>query len=106
MIGTRQGNTKLALFEGRPAGSQRSIGFHLVAFRVGSVAFAQFVARLCRLKLQDKNGSIVNSDSVVDHGMALSIYFCDPYGHSLEITTYDYEAAKIELQRIPKPTSA
>jgi hypothetical protein len=27
----------------------------------------------------------------VDHQKAFSIYFSDPYGHPLEITTYDYD---------------
>jgi hypothetical protein len=34
---------------------------------------------------------------VVDHETAYSIYFSDPYGHHLEITTYDHEAARAEL---------
>ena len=28
--------------------------------------------------------------AVVDHQQAYSIYFVDPYGHLLEVTTYDY----------------
>jgi hypothetical protein len=33
--------------------------------------------------------------AVVDHGQALSIYFRDPYGHRLEVTTYDVGAREL-----------
>lgn len=36
-------------------------------------------------------------ESVVDHDKAYSIYFSDPYGHCLEVTTYDYDALRAEL---------
>lgn len=99
MIGTKQGNAKLALFQGGPTGSQRSIGFHLVAFRVGATSFAHFVASLANLNLTDEHGRIVDSAMVSDHGKAYSVYFCDPWGHQLELTTYDYEATKQALNR-------
>jgi hypothetical protein len=35
---------------------------------------------------------------VVDHDLAFSIYFCDPYGHRLEITTYEHEAVREGLR--------
>jgi catechol 2,3-dioxygenase-like lactoylglutathione lyase family enzyme len=97
MIGTELGDTKLALFEGQPTGSQETVGFHLVAFRVSAESFAQFVADLGRLQLKDKHGRIVDPALVSDHGMAYSVYFCDPYGHQLEITTYEYDEAKVAL---------
>ena len=28
-----------------------------------------------------------------------SIYFCDPFGHRLELTTYEYKQAKVVLGR-------
>lgn len=99
MLGTRQGSTKLALFEGEPTGSRRNVGFHLVAFRVGSDLFAQFVANLVHLNLEDERGRIVCSEMVADHEKAFSVYFCDPYGNQIELTTYDYEATKIRLER-------
>jgi hypothetical protein len=33
----------------------------------------------------------ITADSVVDHQQAYSIYFDDPWGHLLEVTTYDYD---------------
>lgn len=97
MISTELGGTKLALFEGQPTGSQETVGFHLVAFRVNARSFAQFVADLGRLQLRDKHGRIVDPGLVSDHRKAYSVYFCDPYGHQLEITTYEYDEAKIAL---------
>lgn len=99
MISSDAGNTKLALFEGRPQGPRQTAGFHLVAFRVGAAGFESFVERLPALDLVDHRGQPVTADSVVDHAAALSIYFCDPFGHRLELTTYDYEQAKGILRR-------
>ena len=40
----------------------------------------------------DEDGVAVTPGQVVDHGRAYSLYFCDPYGNRIEITTYEYEA--------------
>jgi hypothetical protein len=34
---------------------------------------------------------LVAKEAVVDHQQAYSIYFDDPYGHQLEVTTYEYD---------------
>ncbi len=99
MISSDAGSTKLALFEGKPQGSIETAGFHLVAFRVGATAFMRFVNSLADLDLVNHLGERVTSKSVVDHTAAFSIYFSDPYGHRLELTTYEYEQAKKELAR-------
>jgi hypothetical protein len=88
------GNTKLALFEGTPQGTRETAGFHLVAFRVGAAAFRSFLDRLPHLGLTNHRGQAVTPDLVADHAAAYSIYFCDPFGHRLELTTYEYEEAK------------
>jgi len=100
MIATPQGNTKLALFEGQSEGSRKGIGFHRVAFRVGAKSFVQFVARLSELGLLDDRGHRVTPELVSDHGSAYSLYFSDPYGHYLEITTYEYDVTTAELARL------
>lgn len=89
MISSDAGNTKLALFEGKPQESRETAGFHRVAFRVGADNFAAFVARLPALELVDHLGKPVTEKSVADHTGARSIYFCDPFGHRLELTTYE-----------------
>jgi hypothetical protein len=99
MISSDAGSTKLALFQGVPQGSRETAGFHLVAFRVGAVGFGSFLDRLTYLDLTNHHGQPVTADSVVDHAAAYSIYFCDPFGHRLELTTYQYEQAKAILGR-------
>jgi catechol 2,3-dioxygenase-like lactoylglutathione lyase family enzyme len=97
MISSDGGNTKLALFEGDPQRDRPTAGFHLVAFRVDAAGFKQFVDRLHDLRLTDHRGRPVTRELVADHDKAYSIYFNDPYGHRLEVTTYDYEAARSAL---------
>ncbi len=99
MISSDGGHTKLALFEGQPQGDRETAGFHLVAFRVGAAAFKRFVDRLAELKLVDDHGRPVTTESVADHAVAWSIYFSDPFGHGLELTTYEYDEAKGILGR-------
>lgn len=81
MISSDAGSTMLALFEGHPTPSPETAAFRRVAFRVDAAGFSAFLQRLPDLK-------------VVDHGQALSIYFTDPYGHRLEVTTYEVEQAR------------
>lgn len=102
MISSDGGSTKLALFEGQPQESRPTAGFHRVAFRVNAGAFADFLRRLWDLQLKDSGGSPVTLDSVVDHEKAFSLYFCDPYGHHLELTAYECEPIRAALPEIRK----
>lgn len=98
MISSDGGSTKLALFEGQPQGSRQTAGFQLVAFRVDAAGFARFLERLAELALGDHRGRVVTPGLAVDHDRAFSIYFCDPYGHRLELTTYDHEETRRALE--------
>jgi catechol 2,3-dioxygenase-like lactoylglutathione lyase family enzyme len=98
MISSDGGSTKLALFEGRPQESRATAGFHRVAFRVDADGFAACLRRLHELKITDERGQPITVDSAVDHGQAYSVYFSDPYGHHLEVTTYDYDATGAKLK--------
>lgn len=89
MISSDGGSTKLALFEGRPQEDRDTAGFHLVAFRVSGHDFKTFLDRLDSLTLTDHHDRTVCRDLLQDHGQAFSVYFNDPYGHRLELTTYD-----------------
>lgn len=88
MISSDGGGTMLALFRGTPPGDRPVAGFRRVAFRLPGPDFERFVAAGAGLGLQDENGRPLGPDNVVDHGLARSIYFCDPWGHRLEVTTY------------------
>lgn len=99
MISSDRGTTKLALFQGSPQGSRVAVGFQLVAFCVGAAAFAEFLDGLEELELTDHRGRRVTPELVVDHAMAYSLYFSDPFGHRLELTTYEYDPTKVNLAR-------
>jgi catechol 2,3-dioxygenase-like lactoylglutathione lyase family enzyme len=98
MISSDEGNTKLALFEGIGGPVQaRTAAFQRVAFRVTAAGFTEFLSRLAECGLTDAKGQPLTRRSVVDHQQAYSIYFSDPYGHNLEVTTYEYAAATASL---------
>ena len=61
-----------------------------IAFRVSGVQFLAFCAQLGRLKLGNDAGRTVTQADVVDHDLSWSIYFRDPDGNRLEVTTYDH----------------
>jgi glyoxylase I family protein len=105
MISSDDGTTKLALFTGQPQGTRETAGFHRVAFAVDARGFVAFLERLSALQLQDHQGRPVHADAVVDHQQAYSIYFADPYGHRLEVTTYDYEAVRAALAPVRSSSS-
>ena len=94
MISSDGGDTKLALFEGAPQGSRETAGFHLVAFRMDAENFVRFLDGVAGLELTNHRGQRVTAAMVSDHTAAWSIYFNDPYGHRLEVTTYEYEQVK------------
>ena len=100
MISSDRGNTKLALFEGEPVASPPQAAFRRVAFRVDAEGFADFLRALPELHLMDSHNRSLSVDSVVDHRQAYSIYFTDPYGHQLEVTTYDYDETTASLEGI------
>ncbi len=91
MLTTASHGTKLALFQGEPKGSRPTAGHHRVAFAVAGPGFLQFLARLDEVVVYNQHNKRLTRQHVVDHDLAWSIYFCDPYGHLYEITTYDYD---------------
>lgn len=94
MIETPSGGTKLALFTGKPQHDKPTSGYHLVAFRVSARGMIEFLRLLSDLQLKNAAGKKVTSKDLADHEKAYSIYFCDPYGHRIEVTTYEYEDVK------------
>ena len=90
MLSPDGGRTKLALFTGEPQGGRPTAGFHRVAFRLSGAEWLAFVARLSELDVREASGGA----RVVDHTGAWSVYFTDPYGHHLEVTTYEAEVVR------------
>ena len=97
MITTPSGNTKIALFQGESHGSRRGTGFHLLAFRTNADNFLQFLDSLDTLSLTDRHGERVTKRMVHDHKLAFSVYFCDPWGNELEITSYEHDAIRSQI---------
>lgn len=94
MISSDGRKTMLALFTGEPRGERATAGFHRVAFRVDAAGFAAFLQVAQAHSLNDLNGNPLGPASVSDHQLALSLYFQDPWGHRLEVTTYEVDAAR------------
>lgn len=80
------GNTCIALFptatpQPAPAPSDNTIAMRHLAFRVNRKNFEQ-----AQKELQNR----VIAFAFEDHEIAQSIYFSDPDGHRLELTTYEF----------------
>jgi catechol 2,3-dioxygenase-like lactoylglutathione lyase family enzyme len=84
MISTDHGKTKLALFARQPQGTVRPVGIRRIALRVGGEEFLKLIEHLDGLTGTDA----VRRSAVTDHEKSFSIYFADPYGNPLEVTTY------------------
>ena len=84
MITCDRGQTMIALFYGDPLGREKPKGWRRVAFRAGAAEFVQFLRRY------HKSGQQIMGP--MDHDKAWSVYFSDPWGNPLEVTTYDYAA--------------
>ncbi len=86
MISGDDGRVCLALFQGSLPDPAPKSGFRRVAFRVSGSEFLSFVEYGRNLGLTPMK--------VQDHDTAISVYFEDPYGHLLEVTTYEHEMAR------------
>ena len=100
MISSDDGSTKLALFEGQPQESGPMSGWHLVAFRVDGDGFLEFVTRLADRPLIDRSGTAGHRRFGRRPREGVFGVFFRPYGHRLELTTYDYEATRAALTQL------
>lgn len=62
-----------------------------IAFRVSGQEFLDFLVELPSLKLTRRSGGQLTAADLVDHDLSWSLYFVDPDGNRLEVTTYDYD---------------
>ena len=85
MISTDDGKTMIALFAGEPQGTLQPVGIRRIAFRIGGAEFLKLIVHLDGLTGIDA----VRRSPLTDHQKSFSIYFADPYGNPLEVTTYD-----------------
>ena len=86
MISADGGRTFLALFTGTSESDGSKGGFRRVAFRASGDEFVVFVEFGRELGLKPMK--------VVDHETQISVYFNDPWGHALEVTTHDHQRGR------------
>ncbi|MBT8486074.1 MAG: VOC family protein [Phycisphaerales bacterium] len=94
MITNDGGDTMIALFEGPAQGAEPARGLRRLAFRVGGHAFVEFIASSGHWRTPP-----LGPDDIGDHEKAISVYFTDPYGTPLEVTTYEPQVAREGLGR-------
>jgi catechol 2,3-dioxygenase-like lactoylglutathione lyase family enzyme len=93
MIATAEAGAMLALFSGESQKPDSTAGFYRVAFRVSRPEFEAFQSHVRENPVFDEQGAEIRELTVRDHGAALSVYFSDPYGHRLEVTSYNIASA-------------
>ena len=64
--------TKLALFERPTATRGEAVSPHRVAFRTDADGFLTFLNRLETLELTNREGELVTTEDVIDHGRSYS----------------------------------
>ena len=87
------GITHVALFEDERRAGHGST----VALRTDGAGFLAFSKRAQRLPLFDKRRRR-SAPRLQDHDQSLSLYFSDPDGNPVELTTYDVIAARLALR--------
>ena len=88
MISNDGGSTMIALFKGPPQGEREACGFRRLAFRVPAPEFLRFLESSSAWRRTP-----LGAEEIKDHEKAVSVYFADPFGNPLEVTTY--EAAEV-----------
>ena len=88
ILSTADGAPALSLFARTCAAPSRDA---TIAFRVSGQAFVAFVNGLASSGLMHASGRPLTDGDVVDHDLSWSIYFADPDGNRIEVTTYDHD---------------
>jgi len=94
MITNDGGNTMVALFKGASQGTVEVRGLRRLAFRIDAAGFAAFVGTSGSWRSEP-----LGRPEIQDHDKSISVYFSDPWGNLLEVTTYESEKARAALER-------
>lgn len=94
-IGNLENNIKIALFQGN---KDNDGSIRRIAFRVSGKDFLFFLDRLSTVPVFSL-GKRIERHNVIDHEISFSVYFNDPDGNQLEITSYDYNFLHTKLQK-------
>lgn len=101
MIAANDDSTMIALFEGDAQGSHPSRGLHRLAFQTDAEGFIEFVEDSeSAIDVYDEYGSRISELEPVDHDLTYSVYFRDPFGNRLEVTTEDYSTVQTYLANL------
>ena len=94
------GTSGVALFQAGE-GHELTDGIGMgIAFKVPGDQFIEFASALGEtIHINAKNGHPLTANSVVDLDLCFSFGFLDPYGHELELNTYDYDATKAHFEQ-------
>ena len=92
MISNDGGNTMVALFKGAAQDQREVRGFRRLAFRVTASEFLDFLSSSGAWRAKP-----LGRDNIQDHEKAVSVYFSDPFGNLLEVTTYEHAAVRNAL---------
>ena len=82
----------LALFKGAAQGGAEVRGLRRLAFRVDAAGFADFLTSSDSWRSEP-----LGRREIQDHDKSISVYFSDPWGNPLEVTTYEHDAARTAL---------
>jgi catechol 2,3-dioxygenase-like lactoylglutathione lyase family enzyme len=100
MLTSDDSYTKVALFQGEPAGFGPVRGHRVVAFRTDARSFLRFIEYAPQIPVHEEDGRPFAAGSrlqVEDHEVSMSVYFRDPWGNPYELTTYEVEPVREEL---------
>jgi catechol 2,3-dioxygenase-like lactoylglutathione lyase family enzyme len=92
-IGNNNRTVMLALMNGA---RENDGSINRMAFRISGKRFVDFVSHVDDLNLLFIK-EMVTQNNVVDHDISFSIYFDDPDGNKLELTSYDYDFVKSNI---------
>ncbi|MCH7586727.1 MAG: VOC family protein [Chloroflexi bacterium] len=92
MISNDGAKTMIALFKGPPQGQQEVRGFIRLAFRVTDSDFLRFMESSGTWR-----STPLGPEDIQDHEKAISVYFSDPFGNLLEVTTYEHTRVRNQL---------
>lgn len=85
---------RLALFFGDPQDDEDIRGYRRLAFRMDAREFLAFVDNS-----PEELDPPLDRMAIEDHSKSWSVYFSDPFGNRLEVTTYDYAEVAAALDR-------
>ena len=93
-VGNKDRSVTLAIMNGK---KENDGSINRIAFRTTGEKFIYFLNRVDELGLFFQNEK-VTKEKVVDHDLSFSIYFDDPDGNKLELTSYDHDYLQSKIK--------